>query len=185
MHLAALIAKNIMAKLVPVYRVVTYILVAFAAVMCIVALFALLVSFANPSMFLPVFMLAGVIIYTFTSFYFDRKGIQKGIACKPSLRDWIRVNAFVTIAFSVTTLIDSINFLSHPALINDFSKQMMKSQPSYASAGITQAYLVHFLKTAFYIICSYCVLLLLHVAATFTLLKRYRYLFGKKDGRQP
>ena len=174
-----------MAKLVPVYRVVTYILVVFAGIMSIIELFALLVSLANPSMFLPVFMLAGVIIYTFTSFYFDRKGVQKGGACKPSLRDWIRVNAFVTIAFSVTTLIDSINFLSHPALMNDFAKQMIKSQPSYASAGITQAYLEHFLTTAFYIICSYCVLLLLHIGATFTLLKQYRYLFGKKDEPQP
>lgn len=174
-----------MQKLLPVYRILSYVLLAIAGFLALIDLILLLVSFANPSGFFGVFIISSVIIYTFTSFSFLREGIQKGRAVKASLRDWIRVNAFVGIFFGVTTAANCIMVLAEPKLIADIYKQMVKMQPSSASAGITQEGLTHTLTGMLVVFAIYCVLLLAHITITFFLLKQYRYLFGATGSQPP
>lgn len=166
-----------MQKLLPVYRILSYVLLAIAGFLALIDLILLLVSFANPSGFFGVFIISSVIIYTFTSFSFLREGIQKGRTVKASLRDWIRVNAFVGIFFGVTTAANCVMVLAEPKLIADIYKQMVKMQPS-SSAGISQESLTHTLTAMLVVFAIYCVLLLAHITITFFLLKQYRYLFG-------
>lgn len=171
-----------MQKLMPVYTVISYFLLAVAAFLSLADLVGLLVSLANPSGLLGVFLLTSVIIYTFTSFYFYRQGVQKGKAVKRSLRDWIRVNAFVAIAFAVLSAIDSAFFLAKPGRIAEYYREIVKMQPAYASAGLNQASFMQmfsFLLIAFIV---YAVLLLVHVTITFVVLKNNAQLFkGSTD----
>jgi len=169
-----------MKNLMPVYRVVSYVLLAAAAFLSIADLIGLLVSLANPSGFLGVFMLTGAIIYTISSFYFYNQGIQKGRVFKKSLRDWIRVNAFVSIAFALISGIQSGLFLSQPKHIADYYREVVRMQPSYASTGITQASFTNMFSGVLVAFVVYCILLLAHIAITFVMLKSNTQLFKRE-----
>src|SRR3954470_1418467 len=102
-----------MKALLIVYRLLTFILLPIAAILGFLDISLLLLALANPAALLPVFAIACIVIYVFTSFFFLIKGILGGMQCKPSLRDWIRVNAFVSIAFC------SLGILEYITLINN------------------------------------------------------------------
>lgn len=167
-----------MEKLLPVYRVVSVILLAVAGFLGLADLFLILLSFANPAGFLSAFLLTAVIIYTFTSFYFYRDGIRRGRLVKKSLRDWIRVNAFVAIFFGVMVLINAITILTHPELVASMYKDAMRMQPGYASSGIDSKTFIKMLSGVFVVFSIYALLLLGHITITFRLLKAYAYLFN-------
>ena len=170
-----------MKKLIPVYRVIGYVLIVMAGVLSIFDLLLLLVAIANPGILVAVVIFTGVITYTSACFYFDRRAIQKGKACKTSLRYIITVTGVIAFIFVVVTLWECINYLVHPELVNDMSREMLKSQPSYASAGITKDYLIHLFIGMLYVFMVYCVLLLVHLMITPRLLKQYGYLFEDRN----
>ena len=62
-------------------------------------------ALANPTMLLPIFMLVGVAIYTFISFYFLVKGIDGRHKLTRSVKDWIKVNAVVTVVFALLIIL--------------------------------------------------------------------------------
>ena len=170
-----------MKKLIPVYRVIGYVLIVIAGILSIFDLFSLLMVASNLGILIVVFVLTGVIIYTFACFYFDRNAIQKGKNCKTSLRYMITFTGIVAFVFVAITLWGCINYLIHPDLVNDMSKEMLKSQPSYAAAGITKDYLIHLFTGMLYVFMVYCVLLLVHLMITPRLLKQYGYLFEDRN----
>src|SRR5437764_1519642 len=102
-----------MKSLLIVYRLLTFILLPIAVIIGIVDITVLSLALATPSALLLVFAIACIVIYVFTSFSFLTNGIIGGRQCKPSLRDWIRVNAFVSIALSSLGIIDYITILSN------------------------------------------------------------------------
>ena len=81
-----------------IYRVMTYLLLFVAAFMSVGVFTSLLAALANPVGLLQVFVLACVIIYTYCSWRFLVRGIDKGIPSKPVMRDLIKVNAYVSVA---------------------------------------------------------------------------------------
>jgi len=162
----------------PVYRVISYILLAIAGFFALIDLLLLLVSFANPTGFFAVFLITSVIIYTFTSFSFQREGIQKGRGLKASLRDWIRVNAFVAIFFGIMCAANFVVLLSQPKLVEDMYSQALKMQPSYASSGVSKESFMRMFTGIMIAFIIYCLLLLAHITITFSLLKQYKHLFG-------
>lgn len=79
------------------YRILTYLLIPFVAVLSISTLMVLPVALANPALLLPVFVLVAMVIYFVTSFRFLHTGILENRPLPVRLRDWIRVNAFVAL----------------------------------------------------------------------------------------
>jgi hypothetical protein len=105
-----------MKGIIAFYRIISFILLPVAGILGFFGLFALMAAVANPSFLLGVFMLACIVIYTFCSFSFLSKGILGNRPCKPSLRDWIRVNAFVSLAFAVLSLGQGFAYLGNAAM---------------------------------------------------------------------
>jgi len=167
-----------MEKLLPVYRVISFVLLFVAGFLALADLFSLLLSLANPAGLLSVFILTGVIIYTFTSFYFYRDGIRRGRLVKKSLKDWIKVNAFVAIFFSAMILIDTVAILTHPELIEPVYKQALRMQPDNAASSISLQSFKQMLNGVFVVFGIYALLLLGHIIITFRILKAYAYLFN-------
>jgi len=164
-----------MKTLLIVYRVLTFILLPIAAIFGFIDLSLLLMALANPAALLPVFAIACIVIYVFTSLSFLTKGIMGGRQCKPSLRDWIRVNAFVSIAFSALGIIEYITLLSNKTVVAAVVKQAMQQQslPAGMSAGQLEQMLLSFLFFFF----IFSIVLLIHIYMTFRLLKQFDYLF--------
>ncbi|MGI8952683.1 MAG: hypothetical protein ACR2FN_14000 [Chitinophagaceae bacterium] len=165
-----------MKTLLIIYRIISFILLPIAAILALIDIFALFAALANPEFLLGVFMLACIIIYTIASFIFLIKGIQNAKHCKPSLRDWIRVNAFVSLAFVVISLSSSVQYLTDAALRQKAVDQTISMQSSMP-AGITKEFYTRFITGTLYFMLAYAVLLLAHIFISFILLKRYKNVF--------
>ena len=98
-----------MTKQLTVFRILTFILLPIASLFGVMDLMILPSALANPAILLIVFVLAAFVIYTFTSLRFLTKGIDIGRPCKPSLRDWIRVNAFASSFMGIMFLMNALS----------------------------------------------------------------------------
>ena len=170
-----------MKNLLVYYRVVSYVLVGIAVLFSFFDLVFLLMAFAQPSVFLVVFIVTGVIIYSFASFSFLINGIQYGRQCKPSSKDWIKVNAYVSIAFGAVSLMQGIALLSDPSKMTIVIKQMYQMQGQVKMPGVSDQELMATIKGILYVYMSYSLVLLLHVYTTLRYIKEYAHLFGEKN----
>jgi hypothetical protein len=89
------------------------------------------------------------------------------------LRDWIRVNGFVAIAFSILNIPPIITLLRNPAAYIASTREMLKQfgesyQKSFREENV---YVLG------YIMLVYMVALLIHVLWTFALIKRNKEFF--------
>ena len=158
-----------------VYRILTFLLLPVAAILGLVDISLLLLALSNPSALLPAFAIACIVIYVFTSLSFLVMGILGGRQCKPSLRDWIRVNAFVSIAFGGLTVIEYITLLNNKTFASELIKQAMQ-QPGIPP-NMTAASLEQILLSFLFFFFIFSVLLIIHILISFRLLKQFNYLF--------
>jgi hypothetical protein len=167
-------------NLLPVYRVLTYVLLPFVALIGLMTLFALLVALANPVALLPVFILACTVIYTICSFMFLSRGINKAQACKKSLKDWIKVNAYVSMFFCVMMILDYIAVLRDNGLLRDTMQQAISMQGGSIPKNITADVMVQVAKGFFGFMCLYGILLLVHILIGFKMIRAYAYVFERE-----
>jgi hypothetical protein len=158
------------------YKSVSFILLPVAALLAALDMMMLFTALANPPMLLPVFMMACVSIYIFTSFSFLNKGIIGGRPCKPVLKDWIKVNAYVAIIAAILMLVNVSIALNNPALLSQPIDQVLAMQPN--APAISKAQLLKVIKALMYFFGGFSILLLLHIVITFRLLKQYGYVFN-------
>ena len=158
-----------------IYRVVSFLLLPFAALFGLIALFGLLVALANPPMLLPVFMLAGVVIYIICAFIFLQKAIENRQHCNPKLKDWVKVNAYVAIVFSLLSLTQGFLVFSKPDLLKEALEQGVKMQP--AGSPVTLAVMTKLMRGITIVMMVFSAMLLFHTNASFKLLRQYKAAF--------
>lgn len=157
------------------YRILTYILMVVAGFFALMLLAVLPAALANPVLLIVVFLLACVIIYSYTSSRFLHKGIYGHEYCKPQLRDLIRVNSFFSMGIAVLFLMQSITLLSNPHLADETATQAMDNMPPEASLSKESIIrIIRFIERFFLI---FGIILLTHIIITFRLLKQYRDVF--------
>ena len=85
---------------------------------------------ANPSALILVFILACLVIYTFASFRFLKGGIEKELPQPLKLKDWIKVNAYVSFFLCSLFFINSISVLvSTNAVLMKFIDEFLEDHP--------------------------------------------------------
>lgn len=112
------------------YGLLYIILLPVALILGLGILLSLIQAFANPVLLLPLFILAGFVVYTIASFVFYQKAVRHQRACKSSLRDLIRINAFIIIIPSVLFILQGVTVASNPNSINEAIKQVKTMQAS-------------------------------------------------------
>ena len=165
-------------KILLPYRILSYILLPVAVLIGILTAFMLMVAFANPTLLLVVFLFASVVIYVIASFIFLQKGIDQKQPCKHALKDWIKVNAIVSIIFCVMFLAQSIFLLGNSKLLNEALQQMITQQQSMMV--LPEATYFKMLKGVLYFFLIFCSLLLAHIVLSFRILKTYGKMFMPK-----
>lgn len=161
-----------------VYKIISFILLPVAAILGLVCFISLFTALANPAMLISVFLNACMVIYVITSFIFLTKGIDGNRRCKPSLRDWIRINAIITFIFYALATLAFTAIKFNQSLLGEGIRQM-ETQGSMPP-GVTVAELTTYLNSFVNIFLVLSVLLLVHILITFHLLHRYHYLFGEE-----
>jgi hypothetical protein len=133
-------------------------------------LFLVLINFAasgfQPSLLLYVFISLAVLIYTNLSAVFARHVMVRKNLLRPKLKDWIKVNAIVTILYACITLAMLIWLMMNGTqiqnVIDNYSKEVPAEMMKNAIHGAIY----------FFIVCM-C-LLIIHVIMTFRYLKQYK-----------
>jgi len=134
-------------------------------------------SLANPSALIIVFILACLVIYTFASFKFLKAGIEKEVAQTVKLKDWIKVNAYVSFFLCSLFFINAISILiSSDVLLLKFIDEFLQSQPGIPKE-LTSALMLSLLKGVSVFLLITGIVGLIHIRTSLRLLKQYEYLF--------
>jgi hypothetical protein len=164
-------------KQLTIFRILTFILLPLAAIFGVIDLVMLAIALSNPSMLFPVFTMASFVIYTFVSLRFLTKGIDIEKPCNPSLRDWIRVNAFVSAFMGTMLLMNTITiFFMSDAMLRQTLEQILEKQVN-VSPLLNLALFVKMMKMAAWFMLFISLILLSHIFINFRLLKQFKHLF--------
>jgi len=166
-----------MAPQLKLYTVLSYILIPIALFFAFMDIVLLFSSLANPSALIMVFILACLVIYTFASFKFLKAGIEKEIAQSSKLKDWIKVNAYVSFFLCSLFFINAISILiSSDVLLLKFIDEFLQSQPGLPKE-LTSALMLSLLKGVSVFLLITGIVGLIHIRTSLRLLKQYEYLF--------
>lgn len=129
----------------------------------ILFLFAVLVNFAvmgfSPSLLLPIFISLSVLLYVNLATVFTRYVMIKGHFLRHRLKDWIKVNAYVTLIYAALVILVTAWMLTDTSLMEKISHKMSLPEPLLVNTS------------ALLIVCM--TLLFLHVLLTFRYLRQF------------
>lgn len=159
----------------PIYGLLYIILLPAALLMGIVVLLCMVQALSNLLLLIPLFIVACFTVYTIASFVFYRKAIRRQLTCKISLRDLIRINAFIIVLPALFLLLQSVLVVADPGVINTVLPQLKTMQPQMPA--MQDAALVKLILRMYYFLMAYAIAILIHVVYTFRLLQQYKSSF--------
>ena len=167
-------------KQITVFRLFTYILLPFAAFFGIMDLIMLLSALGNPSILFAVFLIAAFCIYVFAALIFLIRHIDRNQHAKPSLKDWIKVNAYASLFLGFQFLISAVGifYMGEHELRNVVDK-FLETQPSMPN-NLNITLFVKMMRGAAYFLFFFAFILLVHITMGLRILKQYAYLFAEE-----
>jgi len=172
-----LVLNDVVMKLI-IYRIFSFLLLPIAILFTMTVLLFLRAAFANPAMLFPIFLIACIVIYSFTSLNFLIKGIDGKRTLAKSSKDWIKVNAMVSIVFALLMITQCIVLLMHPEMLQDVANQSM--QNAGAEFKMSKVNIGNYLRITSYFFLVYAIVLFVHTLMSFQYLKMYSYLFQQE-----
>src|SRR4051812_23358901 len=120
-----------------IYRILSFFInsIGFLMALCLVVVIPLFITL--PVLWLPLFLIVAVVLYTFFSHRFSRKVLTRKEPVNHNLRDWIRVNGFVTIFFTVLNIPAIINLIRNPASYFESTKEFARQFGQEAGQSFT------------------------------------------------
>jgi hypothetical protein len=126
-------------------------------------------------MLLPLFIVSCVSIYSFAALNFLIKGIDGKKYLGRSSRDWLKVNAIVSIVFSLLMISQCILFIMHPEMLHDVAVQA--KQNGGADLKVSLEVFENYLRITSYFLLVYAIVLLIHTLLSFQFVRTYSFLF--------
>jgi hypothetical protein len=159
------------------YKVLTYILIPIAYFFAFIDVMFLMSALANPAALIVVFGIACLVIYTLLSFKFYKQGVLSEQPLNAKTKDWIKVNAIVSIILCSLFCLDGVSVLgsSNATLLKYIDDYIIQKPGMPADANANM--LLTVLKAVSVILLITGTVGLLHIRTTLRLLKQYSYLF--------
>lgn len=159
------------------YTVLTYILIPIALFFGFLDVLILFSSLANPSALIMVFIIACLVIYTFSSYKFLKLGLEREVVQTSKLKDWIKVNAYVSFFLCSLFFVNSISVLvSTNAVLLKFIDEFLQQQPNMPKE-ITNALVLSILKGVSVLLLVTGIIGIVHIRTTLRLVKQNAHLF--------
>jgi hypothetical protein len=166
-----------MAPNLKLYTVLTYILIPIALFFGFLDVLILFSSLANPSALIMVFIVACLVIYTFSSYKFLKAGIEREIVQPLKLKDWIKVNAYVSFFLCSLFFVNSISVLiSTNAVLLKFIDEFLQQQPNMPKE-ITNVLVLSLLRGVSVFLLITGIVGIVHIRTTLRLVKQNGHLF--------
>ena len=164
-------------KQVQIFKVLTYLLIPVALLFGFMAVLVLPTALANPALLIVVFIFSCIAIYSFASLRFVTTAINKAKNCNPSLKDWIKINGYISVGTAFMFLLNSIGILMlRPIEFNEFVSKAMETQSNLPSS-ITPAFVGQMLKYTAILMLITSTIILVQTRIQFVFLKAYSYVF--------
>lgn len=159
------------------YLVLSYILIPIALFFGFMDSILLLSALTNPSAMILVFAMACIVIYSFTSFKFLKLGIEREQTQTTKLKDWIKVNAYVSLLMFCLIFLNAVSILlSSDVILIKFIDEFLAQQSGLPSEMNSQ-FILKTLHVAAYFLFVIGAVGILHIRMTLRLVKEYDYLF--------
>lgn len=155
------------------YRILSFIITIFAFFIALSLVMLIPVSLVTPAFWLPVFLLVAVVLYTWFSNKFQRLVLRKEEVVRASLKDWIKVNGYVTIGFSILSLPNAIALVKNPGFYIANMQDMMQSMGNKTTAQFSERSAV----ILAIVMILYFSILIAHALWTFALMKKHEEYF--------
>jgi formate hydrogenlyase subunit 3/multisubunit Na+/H+ antiporter MnhD subunit len=153
------------------YLVLSYVLIPIALFFGFMDSILLISALANPSAMILVFAMACIVIYSFTSFKFLKLGIEREQTQTTKLKDWIKVNAYVSLLMFCLIFLNAVSIILIK-FIDEFLAQQSGLPPEMNSQFVLKT-----LRVAAYFLFVIGAVGILHIRMTLRLVKEYDYLF--------
>ncbi len=158
------------------YIVLSYILLPIALFFGFMDSLLLLSALANPSALILVFAMACIVIYSIASFKFLKLGIEREQTQTTKLKDWIKVNAYVSLMMFSLIFINAVSILiSNDATLISFIDEIL-AQQSGLPPEFNSQFVLKIMRTAAYFLFVIGAVGILHIRMTLKLVKEYDYL---------
>ena len=161
------------------YRIFSFLLIPMAIIFAIMVIFLIGTSFSNPSMLFPLFMIACIAIYSFAALRFLIKGIDGKKYLSRRFKDWLKVNAYVSIVFAVLMISECVIFILHPSIMQQLVNEQMKT--AKMPAPISNEDIFRYLQVITYFFLAYAIVLFVRVLMSLHYTKLYNYLFQNEE----
>ena len=158
-----------------IYRIFSFLLLPIALLFAISVLFFISAAFANPAMLLPLFAMACVTIYSFAALNFLIKGIDGKKYLGRSSKDWLKVNAIVSIVFSLLMISQCLLFIFRPEMLHELAVQAKQNGGDELKVGLEV--FENYLRITSYFFLAYAIVLLIHTLLSFQFVRIYNFLF--------
>jgi hypothetical protein len=158
-----------------IYRVLSFLLLPMALLFSLIVLMLIRAAFANPVMFAPLFLLTCISIYTFCSLNFLIRGIDGQKFLGRSSKDWLKVNAYVSIVYAVGAIAEFFLVFFNPEQIDKMAGQL--KQNAGDDIKITTAQFSQYIYGTSCFLLIYGCVLLIHIILSLTYVRKYNYLF--------
>jgi hypothetical protein len=156
-----------------IYRVISFLLLPMAILFAVGFMVLIRAAFANPPLFCSLFFAAGIAIYTFASLNFLIKGIDGKKLLGRSSKEWLIVNAIVSIIYAVIAISQRFVFAFNPSIVQQYAGMFKKN----GEMKIPEAQIIQFINGVSYFLLIYGIVLFVHIILSFRYIKQYRYLF--------
>jgi hypothetical protein len=151
-----------------------------ALLFAITVLLFIRAAFANPAMLLPLFLAACVSIYSIAALNFLIRGIDGRKFLGRSSKDWLKVNAIVSLIFGLMMISQCILFIMHPEMLQSIAAQARQNAGS--ELQVSDSTFESYLRFTSYFFLVYAAALCIHILLTFQYLRPYSFLF-QNDGK--
>jgi len=168
------------------YTILTYFNLVFATLMVTSIILILPFAFSQPALLFQVFLLTGVVLYSFSSYRFMQKGLKQSQPFRTGFSDFIKVNAFVALFFIFHSLAGLLELIINKDMIYRFM-ETFSTQTSDVISDMTPAEqkkfkgaFVSIMYSVIWVLILYNLSLLTHVLFSFRFIKKNPQLFEKK-----
>jgi len=151
-----------------VYTILSFFINIIGFFMAIALIVIIPIFITIPVLWLPMFLIIAVVLYTWFSNKFRQKVLVRREVVNHGLRDWIRVNGFVAIVFSLLNIPSIINLIRNPASYFEATKEFAKQ----LGQGAGQNLKIENIQVLTSVMLLYFIALFVHVFWTFTLIKK-------------
>ena len=159
------------------YLVLSYILLPIALFFGFMDSILLISALANPSAMILVFAMACIVIYSFTSFKFLKLGIEREQVLTSKLKDWIKVNAYVSLLMFCLIFLNAVFILlSNDAILISYLDDVLAQQYD-KPPELNSLLLLKMLRIAAYFFFVIGAVGILHIRMTLKLVRDNDHLF--------